>query len=312
MRKGKPYLFIFFIAAFCMLQLNVNAQTLTVTASQNQIRIGEQITLQVKMENTSGLVGWVNLPDTFNHIEVIERSKIDTLASGNTVNYLQTITITSFDSGQWQLPVVSVGGITQQNPPSVINVFPVDVSGMQEYHDIKGIEQVEPVNNDWILWVILGVTIFSLLVIYFLYKRKRKPAVAAPILTGDQTPLGWALDELNKLEEQQLWSSGEVRTHFINLVEICRQYFKMETGVSSHYKTTDEWMMFLSSLQGDKDTQNTFFQMLRMADTVKFGKFIPADEDSKQSIETARQMLKDASKPTPDFIFSPPPHNATS
>ncbi len=58
------------------------AQKVTTTIDRDKILLGEQIELQLKIElNSSGTLvdEWFNLPDTFNHMEIVKRLPIDTL-----------------------------------------------------------------------------------------------------------------------------------------------------------------------------------------------------------------------------------------
>ena len=97
--------------AFCFSNASFS-QNISATIDREKILIGEQITLQLKAENitpqTQHITGWFSLPDSGNHIEVVKRSPIDTLNINGTTSYFQNITLTSFDSGNWQLPPLRI------------------------------------------------------------------------------------------------------------------------------------------------------------------------------------------------------------
>jgi hypothetical protein len=61
----------------------LQAQNINASVDRNSILIGEQIKLVVTADNVDvkkhPIVQWAQIPDTFNHFEVIERSKIDTV-----------------------------------------------------------------------------------------------------------------------------------------------------------------------------------------------------------------------------------------
>jgi len=51
-------------------------------------------------------------------------------------------------------------------------------------------------------------------------------------------------------------------------------------------------MVNLQSIPIDGSSKTSFFQVLRLADTVKFAKYLPTQEDAEQSIETTRLMIQ--------------------
>ncbi len=258
---------------------------------RNKIVIGEQIQLVLAIENAGSIPGWFNLPDSSNHIEVVERQKIDTIKIGNIVNYSQKITITSFDSGQWQIPALSIAGVAKTTQPIVIDVLPVDVSHMQDYNEIKDIVEVE-LSTPWIIIAALALlTVLALAIIYFMYQRKQRRVVVAPVLKGKQTPLEWALAELDKLQQQQLYLHKQVKQHYSTLTDIARSYFFLQLQHASLHQTTDEWMVSLQSVRADTEVKTSFFQLLRLAETVKFAKYIPPAEENEKSVDVARQII---------------------
>ena len=62
---------------------------------------------------------------TFNNLEVVERSKIDTIKNGANVTSRQRLLITGFDSGLFKIPafvfpVVPAGGGTPEALPQIL------------------------------------------------------------------------------------------------------------------------------------------------------------------------------------------------
>lgn len=272
---------------------------------RNKIVIGEQIQLVLAVENAGSLSGWFNIPDSINHIEVVERQKIDTIKIGNIVNYSQRIIITSFDSGRWQIPALRIAGLSKSTQPMVIDVLPVDVSHMQDYHEIKDIIEVEAA-TPWIIIAALALlTLLAIVVIYYLYKNKKTQTVAAPVLKGNQTPLEWALAELDKLQQQQLYLHQQVKQHYSSLTDIARSYFFLQMQHTSLHSTTDEWMVQLQSVPADADVKTAFFQLLRLADTVKFAKYIPPSYENEKSVDVTRQLITNVAAANAHAAYQP-------
>jgi hypothetical protein len=296
----KSVLVLVFISC---ISLSVLSQTFSANVDRDKILLGEQIRLVLKAEGLrageNNLRSWISFPDTFNHLEVVDKSKIDTINVNNALVYQQTITLTSFDSGQWTIPALRLtvqannsnrtAGIASL--PITINVLPVDVSHMQDYHDIKDILQVQNPNSRWILIAVIALTVISIIAIYLLLKRKRKVVVKPIQLNGNQTPIEWALSELAELQKEDLPGRGLVKQYYLQLTNICRQFFAQQLQQKALYQTSDEWMVNLQSLAIDQDTKTEFFQFVRLADTVKFAKYLPSPSAHHQSMKISKEML---------------------
>jgi len=149
----------FKVAGLCLVVmlyscLNSFSQKVSATIDREKMLIGEQLELQLKVgdidRKKTDILKWFSLPDTFNHMEVVTRFPIDTIKLGESFTYIQKIKLTSFDSGYWAFPDMSIVLNNQQSIaalPISVAVLPVDVSNMVDYHDIKDI--------GGLLWVLL-------------------------------------------------------------------------------------------------------------------------------------------------------------
>lgn len=295
MNNGKLYIIVFFGLFLLSIKSNLYSQSLRAAVNRDRIFIGEQIELKISVERVKQGITWFSFPDSLNHIEVIKRSKIDTVLNGNHTNYFQTILITSFDSGRWEFPPLSLPGIKQSTLPISIDVLPVDVSNMQDYNDIKDIEEVKPGNDRFITAVIIAITLISIGMVYWLLIKKKKAIQADSGLKGKLSPLEWALAELNKLNGHNLHTPVEVKKYYSDLARISRTFFNMQLHQRSLHQTTDEWMINLQSLSVDNGVKTSFFQFLRQADAVKFAKYLPPPEESEPSVGAIKQMLEKVS-----------------
>jgi hypothetical protein len=275
-----------------VIRSNTFAQVVKAEVDRDKILIGEQIKLKLTLQTSRRVPTWFQFPDSVNHLLIINRSKIDTVLNGPFTNYYQTITITSFDSGRWEFPSLSIASINKPTNPVGIDVLPVDVSKLQDYHDIKEIEEVKQENDKTIIAIIVALTLVSIIICYILLKRKKAIKTSRPVLKGDLTPLQWALLELDKLQQQSLYRNGQVKKHYSDLTNISRKFFDMQLHQQVLHYTTDEWMIKLQSLPVAPDSKTSFIQLLRLADTVKFAKYVPPADEGEKSIETTRLMLQ--------------------
>ncbi len=98
-----PFTVCIFFSIFSFAQNPV----IKTTVDKNEILIGEQIKLNIEADFPADTynIHWVDIADSIEHFEVLDRTKIDSIFSENKLTGLsQTFTITSFDSGQWNLP----------------------------------------------------------------------------------------------------------------------------------------------------------------------------------------------------------------
>jgi hypothetical protein len=281
------------------------SQAIKAEVDRDKILIGEQIQLKLTIENARTVTSWFNIPDTVNHIEIVERGKIDTLDVNDAVIYQQVITLTSFDSGRWEFPPLSVKGINQSTPPITIDVLPVDVSQLADYHDIKDIEEAEVESSMMITIIIAVVTLLSILLLILLYRIKKRAAIEAPVNIGSQSPYEWAIAELDKLQKEQLYEHGKVKQHYSQLIDITQRFFKMQRRGSPMQLTLDEWIVELQSLQVNSDVKIAFFQLLRMGTSVKFAKYLPSIFDNHQSVQIAKDMIEAVTANTEQLKYQP-------
>ena len=275
-----------------------SAQSASASLDRDKILLGEQVTLELKAENinlqTSPLVNWFSVPDTVNHIEVIKRLPIDTLSVNGTTSYTQIITITSFDSGDWKLPALYVvvqrsedgKKDTLRTSDNTLQVLPVDVSSLRDYHPMKDIIDVD-VEPDYLLMtgIALGILIVSA-IIWFLIKRKKevKPSLQ-PVAA--QSLFETAMSQLEKLQKE----NPPVQVFYNRLDEICRLFIQNQLHIRALQLTSDELMIQLNVYMLP-EARASFYQLLRLISAVKFAKYQPADTQKEADIRTTKQAIE--------------------
>jgi len=275
---------------------NSFAQTFSAQVDREKIMIGEKILLTIKVEDVkpNAISQWVSFPDTINHFEVVERGKIDTIKVDGIINYQQVINITSFDSGRWEIPSINLqfGSSVLSSKPITIDVLSVDVSQLKDYHDIKEIVEVKDEKSKLIIIILIIITLIALAIVVWILRKKRTAITQTIEPTDNRLPLDWALSELNKLQQEDLPSQGLVKQFYQRMTDISRQYFYRQLKHSAIHQTTDEWMFSLQELPVDTNIKTTFFQFIRLADTVKFAKYLPPLQEHDNSLHAAANMFK--------------------
>ncbi|MDI9363803.1 MAG: BatD family protein [Flavobacterium sp.] len=284
-----------YLVACCLFYLQTVAQKVTTTTNKSTIRIGEQFELKLSIEpaaNSTVLLNtWFNLPDSFNHFEVLQRLPIDTFEVGGAKSFTQKILITSYDTGTFKLPefpVKLMGNQTFASLPLPIKVLPVNISNMQDYNDIKEIIEVDP-ETDWWFWgkiglgVLLLVLVITFAVTYFFGKKTNKPINKMAVSVND------VLQQIDAL--QPLITSHHYKLFFTSLITITRNFSDAQLGITSLTKTTDEYMVILNGKVGNKPTQVQYYQLLRLSDAVKFAKHQPDTTQCEQALQAAKTFV---------------------
>jgi hypothetical protein len=288
------------LLCFCSVSTVGISQKVSTLLSKDKIVLGEQITLQVKVEGiTKGDIQQdFSFPDTVNHIEILK----DSVEDINSSTILHTLTLTSFDSGYWQLPSFKLLLTDQRTLTSDslrITVLPVDVSGMQDYHDIKDILEVQPENNWWVIAsiILLGlVSLFSLL-----WFMNYKP-VAAPekiISPSDLQKLYTdLLKRIAELETSEVTTKAAVTSVFDEASRSTRNFIDKVYRQDTASLTTGEFMLNQKEKLSNTETGNNFFQFLRLADAVKFAKYLPPAEETKAVFPVLRNVITEVYEKT--------------
>ena len=295
--------FLFFI-------VSAYTQSASSTIDRNKILLGEQVNLQLKAEDINTrmffLQDWFSIPDSISHIQVVKRSAIDTINVGGVTTFTQMLTITSFDSGKWKLGPLQLimqdrttGNQTVLQTDSVVlEVLPVDVSNMQNYHDVKDILDVEVKPNYWLYVAIAASAIVLIILIWLMVKDSKKKKVELPKPAYKGTPLEHALQQIKELEGEDLPAKQQVKLFYTRLSEILRNYFNDRFNVHSSHATSDELMVLLSVYLQDEKYRTEFYQLLRLSDAVKFAKYIPSTEQNEKAVKTAIETLQHVDKLT--------------
>ncbi len=285
----------------CIYYNNVAAQKISASVDRNKILIGEQITLQLKAEQIDltkyTLEKWFLVSDTFNHFEVVQKNRIDTIGVGSKTDFIQTIQLTSFDSGYWQMPQfemqlndISTGVVTAFATNILqVAVLPVDVTNLKDYHDIKAIETVTIAKDwRWLIVAIVGALMLFFLILWVLSKKKKIKPIAVKNTPTDT----WALSEIEKLVDKKLIEQEQYQLFYTELILICKSFSDATLKINSTATTVDEYMLQLKGRVGNETIQLQYFQLLRLSNAVKFAKYVPATTNNHEAVETAKAFIK--------------------
>ena len=292
-------LFVIFLIIISV--ANAQRPGLATLVNKQNILIGEplQYNVQARLPLNSYKVTWPNIPDSIAHFEVIERHKIDSMESNGMLYLKQVVTLTSFDSGVRTIPpfIVNFNPLADGTNFNLltdsirINVSFSPMDSIKPFHDIKTIISVK---DEWPLWMWIAAVLSLLLLIFlvhYLFKnsRKKKPQV---LFTSKLSPLGEALHSLEELQKRQLISKGEVKEFHTGLSEIFKRYVSRKTNSNLLTLTSGEILIRLNEMQINKETIGSAANNLRMADAVKFAKYIPGNIESEEVFTNTKKVIQ--------------------
>jgi hypothetical protein len=286
----------YIIAGICLLSctLGTNAQVLVKAyIDRDKILVGEDIILTLDVRAPLGEpVTWFNL-DTLPHFEFINKGKIDTVEGVDGKKWQQQLTITSYDSGYWQIPALSlkVGDKTYYADSLGVQVGYSNADLSQDYKDIKEIENVPDTETGYIPWIIGAATLVAIAILFWLFRKKKKAAAPVPVAVP-LTPFDEAIQALEALRKKDLPGKGQIKHYYTGLNDILRVFVRRKLNIASLEKTNEELISELKKQRLHEDYFRELANALRMADFVKFARYEPGAEDNVKNYAIIESAIK--------------------
>ena len=282
------FLLVPFIATSPLLAQQKTA--IQISVDTNKILIGEPLVLTIETYFPAGVDVKEFSADSIPHFEQLEKSVIDTIHkdAGLTVRYIYKLT--SFDSGHWVIPAFSLSKSVRTDTIGIDVVFS-EFDPDQDYHDIKDINEVEPLKKGTSWWWYVAGSLLLLGVLIFYFLRKKKPFAGikpVPVMN----PYEEAMEQLEKLSKKQM----EAKEFHSLLTDIFRLYIFRRKGILSLQKTTDDLVVQLKGLVIDKDSFEKLSQSLRLSDFVKFAKYESSTGDDAQCLLIVKDIIQQIEK----------------
>jgi hypothetical protein len=270
------------------------------------ITVGDQARLFIDVQHdpATGTLQWATIPDTFNHLEVVEKGKIDTLKQGYILTYRQRLLITGFDSGAFKVPpfvfvVVPTSGdpYAVQTDSFMLAVQTVKVDTTQAFKPIKGIMEADTSWKDYIWYIIAGILLVIATIVGVVYFMRRKKVPPPPKPTGPvETLTERTLRLLNELEAKQVWQKGQVKEYYVQLTDIVRNYIEERFSTPAMELTTDELLYKVQYHRELMPYHGLLSGILYTADLAKFAKAEPTPQEHVDAMDKAKQLVN-LSKP---------------
>jgi hypothetical protein len=252
------------------------------TVSDQNILIGEpfQLTLEASAP-VSQKMQWFEIKE-LPHFEILKRSKIDSQVNGNKKTLVQTFTMTSWDSGRWQLPYFSLPRSNRTKPIAIeVSFSPFDPK--QPYHDVKDILEVDrPGQVKW-YWYLVGLALLvALFLLLFPGKKKKKEEVLSE---GAYKKALTRLAALKKKDPQ------DAKVFYTELVDIFREYLHRRKNIQSFSKTTEDLGKQVGQLHIPGSDYQQLLEVLQLSDFVKFARYKPSLSENQVSYDVIKKSI---------------------
>ena len=328
-RKIKNILTLLFFVNIAFSQ-----NTISVTASQDTILIGDHLTVDVvlRADEVSDLVSidfteWRNLFNLAYQGDTINLEKNTAAAiigendwgvsdqyfstpveamegwfqNGNTIT--KQIKISIYDYGVWVLPSPKITTKSGKRYPTLeperIWVLPANMGMAQDSIQLMPIKDIIEEGESWedykFLLYILGFVLLAPLLIKLFWGRKKEEEVI--IEKEIFIPAHKkALTALQSLKSKELWQSGNIKKYQSELTDIVRRYLGDRFDVNALEMTTDEISRALHDKDFDTKHSATLQRILTIADLVKFAKATPPVEINAEFMEEAVAFVESTKK----------------
>lgn len=274
-----------------------------VSLSTNAIRVGDVLTLELRIDHPEG--GRLSVPDPGRDKDIVIRhrdSRTETL-DNQWVRTVATFVLTSFTVGEHSLPTGTVtytsGDATPLSTPfpaASFSVLSVLAPTNSEPRDIKGLVSWPGVFPRWLSGLLLVAALAvaaALAVRHFLLKPRtilQYPPEAPPHET--------ALRRLRELLTRGWIESAQAEAFYVELSSIVRQYIEDRFALRAPERTTEE---FIREAANSRLLSTTHQQLvagfLEQSDLVKFARFAPAPDAMRAAFQAGERLVRETAPP---------------
>ena len=282
----------------------------TATFERDSIMIGDQITLEVRVEKD--VMQWVDFPDLAGGeqpegVEILAERPVDTLAvEGRRQTIAKRWLMTVWNEGNYnmgRLPALYLDKNIVDTLWSadslriMVSTFDIDLEKDKPY-DIKPPVAVPLRFGEFSGWLALGLAAAALLTvaIWLIMKyRGRIPLLggSAPLLP----PHVEAIRRLEALRNQKLPQNGRHKQYYSGITDILRTYLDRRFGIGAMEMTSAEIVAAIEVPRANGEVDQKRFDdlrgLLQTADLVKFAKWVPDEADDDKAYFDAYYFVEE-------------------
>lgn len=285
-----------------LLQYTAQSQVLVKSrVDKDSILIGETLRISVEARLPMGETLTWKIPDSLAHFEWVEKGKPETTDAVDGKKIVQVLAVTSYDSGYWVIPPIkiSVKGKSYATDTVGVRVVYIPQNPADDYRDIKPIVDVESSKKFDKKWIILiGMTVLVIIAIIILL-RKKKTTQQTTSIVSKLSPYEEAINTLEQLRKKLPDEALQMKPFYTDLNDVLRKYLAGSRQWPSSQKTNEEMIHYLRSSGLSQESILPLFQTLRMADFVKFARYLPGKEDHLKNVEEIEKAITTLNRQNP-------------
>lgn len=165
-----------------------------------------------------------------------------------------------------------------------------------EAGDIRDIKPQWEIERD--LWLLLKPVLMAFIVVVIIvlliimYKRWKAGKALLPVLEKPKRPAHEiALERLDNLVKSGLLADGKVKEFYIRFSDTIRHYIEDRFHVEALEMTTMQLISNMKNIRIDEEIMNLVRDFLNLSDMVKFAKYFPEEDETRQAIQQAYEIV---------------------
>ncbi|OQX94830.1 hypothetical protein B6I21_08565 [candidate division KSB1 bacterium 4572_119] len=301
----KYFLFLHILTILLSGKLFAQGGTVLLEAKvdRNKITIGDLIKYSIVVTSDENIE--IQMPDLGANLGAFEiRDYVDSEPSKKDGQIIQVreYIISTYDIGDYQIPPVTVSyrvgedsvwkDLTTENLKITVESLVASEEG-----DIRDIKPPLEIPKNWwrtIRFAVAGLLVLLVIVLVFIYLKRRKqgksliPRREKPTRPPHET----AIEELEKLIQEQLLEKGETKEYYIRISEIIRQYIEDRFFIIALEMTTHQLIESMKESEVEPEVCNEVEKFLNQCDLVKFAKYKPNKTANKNTTKLAFKIIE--------------------
>ncbi len=261
---------------------------------RDSILIADQLQYGIKLQGIAdgSAIALPDVKDTImRDVLIVDAWQIDTVKTHRKQNARDieaSLTITSFDEGEYLLPGIPVairrpGGDVDtlyfRGQDVLYCTIPVDTATF-EIHDIKGQIRYPVTFMEILPWLLLALALAGAGVgIYFWIRHRRK--VKAEMEHRDPAHIV-ALRKLDSYRGDKYWAAPKQKAFYSGVTDALREYICARYGVSAMEMTTAEIFSALRKSDIPDDLKKDLQELFERSDYVKFAKYVATEQENAE------------------------------
>lgn len=272
---------------------------------KSRIVIGEKIFYKIEVNlKTSEKARFPGFKDDLGGFEVLDYGRTPRRKVGRT-HYMESVwyQLVTYTVGDYIIPSLNVrigrsgGNYDDIKTKKVFIQVKSVITGKEELKDIKSVLDVS-----WNIFLMLAVILIVLMIgggLYWYFRQKRNPVkeIAAVILPHEK-----ALQELGRIEVEDLIAKGEIKEYYYQVSNVLRNYLEERFSLNAYHQTTQE---FIIDIISSDLIEGRFIEILKdylqHCDLVKYAELKPLENVSKELICTTRKFIEET-KPVGSIV----------